>query len=66
MTCTEAKSRKTTLMTPSTQNLNAKLSARTRRNGTAPAQRSRRRGAAPPVRIAGARSSWQGGYRVNV
>ena len=54
-------------MTPSTQNLNAKLSVRTRRTapGTA-TQRAQRRGAAPLVRIAGARSNWQGGYRVNV
>jgi hypothetical protein len=61
-----------TQMTPSTQNLNSKLSPSVQRgpappkaagmNWTASAIQS----SAPPVRIVGSRSRYQGGYRVNV
>ena len=57
-------------MTPSTQNLNAKLSGPERpqraASGTGISRRSTAiRSSAPPVRIVGARSRYQGGYRVN-
>jgi hypothetical protein len=55
----------------STQNLNAKLSARPSdkrsRGGVGISWRATPiQNSAPPVRIVGAASSYQGGYRVNV
>jgi hypothetical protein len=61
-----------TQMTPSTQNLNSKLSPSIRRGPAAPKAAgmswtaSPIRSSAPPVRIVGSRSRYQGGYRVNV
>ncbi len=55
----------------STQNLNAKLSARAIAAPSPGASRislraSALQGSAPPVRIVGAASRYRGGYRVNV
>lgn len=55
----------------STQNLNAKLSAKRRelrsQGGAGISWRATPiQSSAPPVRIVGAASSYQGGYRVNV
>ena len=56
-----------TEMTPSTQNLNSKLSEPASRPRPVDARRgSSHPHSAPQVRIAGTGSSYQGGYRVNV
>jgi hypothetical protein len=49
------------------QNLNAKLSPRPRVRGDQPASRSAgTKSSMPPARIVGAKSRYQGGYRINV